>query len=83
MAKITFKTGDCFTTETGHGIVTSRGKALIITGGGGRTGWKQKHDSIPQDAVPTDLEGNVPYEVKFALKTVLFLLAVQSSAAKH
>lgn len=76
MAKITFKTGDYISTETGHGIITSRGKALIITGGG-RLGWKMELSPIPKDAVPTDLRKIAPSEVQLALQAVCFLLAVQ------
>mgnify|MGYP006921732692 FL=1 len=66
----------------GHGVVTSKGTAFIITRGGGRTGWKMEHSPIPKDAVPDDLNKSVSSEVKLALKAVFFLLAVQSAARR-
>lgn len=78
MAKVTieFDPGDQFTFEQGRGkqgagVAISPGKAFIIAGQGGRTGYQTSIGLIPEGAMP----GTVgDFERKFALDAVSCVL---------
>ena len=86
MPEVLFKKGDRFkfrpenrresVDDTGYayGVVLYAGRALVITGAGGRVARRSiRLDRVPKDALPIhDLEWmeSVPYEVKFALQCV-------------
>lgn len=65
---IKFRSGDIFVFSGGSGVVLPCGKALIISGQGGRGGYNVKKDLIPEDAVPGK---PTMFEVSFALNAVV------------
>lgn len=82
MTTIILKKGDKFSfpqgkgENNGIGIFLGNGKALLVKGRGGRSGWDiEKTTNLPDGSFPIEDERGVDSEVAFALRAVSIAVA--------
>ena len=68
--EVKYSPGDRFKTRDGFGMVLPDGKAIIISGKGGRSGYSAEKTDIPNDAHPS--REIPPHEVTFALDVTAY-----------